>query len=158
MRSIPACTGEPGEADYSAASAQVYPRVYGGTCEAEPCRKHHPGLSPRVRGNRIDSPILRARERSIPACTGEPMLSCSGVEPPRVYPRVYGGTLEVMLPHFSPFGLSPRVRGNPVPYTRALRASRSIPACTGEPPQTQSTPIQRRVYPRGDGGTRLFLP
>ena len=72
---------------------------------------------------------------SIPACTGEPSLEGRRCCPLMVYPRVYGGTAEVIGAHnclmvgvyprvyggtassecpatLPPFGLSPRVRGN----------------------------------------------
>ena len=52
------------------------------------------GLSPRVRGNQLHDLTLGYRNRSIPACAGEPhrALSLPAIE--EVYPRVCGGTIE----------------------------------------------------------------
>ena len=56
------------------------------------CRLSAGGLSPRVRGNPIDIPVLGLRFRSIPACAGEPHPSSQGIQKRWVYPRVCGGT------------------------------------------------------------------
>ena len=70
--SIPACAGEPRSKATPRPVPRVYPRVCGGTgpwlcaCSAKK------GLSPRVRGNRIVWLISGIRDRSIPACAGEP--------------------------------------------------------------------------------------
>ncbi len=71
-----------------------------------------PGLSPRVRGNRVSLPPVRAIVGSIPACAGEPSGRdfLSGED--RVYPRVCGGTDAGLEDKASVQGLSPRVRGN----------------------------------------------
>ena len=112
------------------------------------------GLSPRVRGNRVQHPGSAGASRSIPACAGEPHLhrpnrqprirsipACAG-EPPanrparpavEVYPRVCGGTIAC-------------------PSLCAI-ASRSIPACAGEPPIPVPVPELTEVYPRVCGGT-----
>ena len=71
------------------------------------------GLSPRVRGNHSLNARLEERERSIPACAGEPTRRTTWTRPYGVYPRVCGGTFL--------FGvIRPRRLG-------------SIPACAGEP-------------------------
>ena len=54
-------------------------------------------------------------------------------------------------------GLSPRVRGNRPIVTRVAIIARSIPAGAGEPEWPVRGRIERRVYPRGCGGTRLAL-
>ncbi len=72
LRSIPACAGEPGLASTSTLMTGVYPRVCGGTRLIRIPDLHRGGLSPRVRGNHR-RPILKlTRQRSIPACAGEP--------------------------------------------------------------------------------------
>ncbi len=113
--SIPACTGEPSCNASNNSNGTVYPRVYGGTIPdiSRPAKER--GLSPRVRGNRIVHSLHRHRVGSIPACTGEPhkMRPAATVTP--VYPRVYGGTVAMIVPPSGETGLSPRVRGNPVP-------------------------------------------
>ena len=50
------------------------------------------GLSPRVRGNRVFANSLTFRERSIPACAGEPFCDFLAESTGAVYPRVCGGT------------------------------------------------------------------
>ena len=50
-------------------------------------------------------------------------------------------------------GLSPRVRGNPLPNAPASRWTGSIPACAGEPHAGAVAAISARVYPRVCGGT-----
>ena len=71
-RSIPACTGEPFYKDQRDLIRRVYPRVYGGTRLFFRIENRIRGLSPRVRGNRLDRRQPRHKHRSIPACTGEP--------------------------------------------------------------------------------------
>ena len=70
--SIPACAGEPESARPSTARKEVYPRVCGGTPRTRGSMHCGSGLSPRVRGNRLNVERLRGRARSIPACAGEP--------------------------------------------------------------------------------------
>ena len=52
--------------------------------------------------------------------------------PPRVYPRVCGGSCHLLNPATRQIGLSPRVRGKPPPPGRRAGLTRSIPACAGE--------------------------
>ena len=72
--SIPAHAGEPSRSCCASILLWVYPRACGGTGS---CDRHHrtiPGLSPRMRGNRLAAPSWR-RQRyrgSIPAHAGEP--------------------------------------------------------------------------------------
>ena len=97
------------------------------------------GLSPRVRGNLCGVDIHRTIQRSIPACTGEPSGQPDLHPVPKVYPRVYGGTEPWLKRVVQTFGLSPRVRGNPISSMRRGDANRSIPACTGEPKHASQT-------------------
>ena len=117
-RSIPACTGEPHASGAYKLTSRVYPRVYGGTRHNPLSRPLYHGLSPRVRGNPGASCASTPRDRSIPACTGEPgvVITVGGKVQAAVYPRVYGGTGEECAP-------------------KRLIARGSIPACTGEPSQ-----------------------
>ena len=155
-RSIPACTGEPALHCEGSFLREVYPRVYGGTPFYKSLGANTSGLSPRVRGNRMNYVIQRGDVGSIPACTGEPLGPWWQDELREVYPRVYGGTLAVPSPHAEEIGLSPRVRGNQ--EFGALHNDRdgSIPACTGEPRLRRPCPCWRRVYPRVYGGTTTF--
>ena len=115
-----------------------------------------PGLSPRVRGNRLVRLVRAARLGSIPACAGEPYTGRLDGAVMKVYPRVCGGTdrghrpgvageglsprvrgNEVMVCLAKTFvGLSPRVRGNPVVGAEQRQLAGSIPACAGEPTAT----------------------
>ena len=152
-RSIPACAGEPTTVSNSSYAGRVYPRVCGGTrlrlagCRC-PC-----GLSPRVRGNLLAYAVRNLRNRSIPACAGEPARVCRQESAEQVYPRVCGGTH--LLPFYSDAGqgLSPRVRGNLLRFQGNTIVHRSIPACAGEPGHSIRPCSIGRVYPRVCGGT-----
>ena len=167
LRSIPACAGEP----QCRILARSIPAC-AGEPRTPPGVPRWSGLSPRVRGNLIQSAYIeRCKRRSIPACAGEPWLSF-----PTVAARVRGNLTTLHVDGSIPAcagepmrwrsiathvdqaifaGLSPRVRGN-----RSVAAIGSIPACAGEP---QQLPIPRRgnrvksdhhgVYPRVCGGT-----
>ena len=111
------------------------------------------GLSPRVRGNPVFGGCLLCLQRSIPACAGEPRRRAPGVARYRVYPRVCGGTLSASAKTSAPYGLSPRVRGNPLPPSRTNCRAGSIPACAGEPTDGVIQSISYMVYPRVCGGT-----
>ena len=52
-------------------------------------------------------------------------------------------------------GLSPRVRGNPLPIAPIPRRPGSIPACAGEPQRNLMAARLLEVYPRVCGGTDL---
>ena len=152
-RSIPACTGEPFPFGVGRVKEEVYPRVYGGTSGIPYRACRIKGLSPRVRGNpHRDMGPLRPY-RSIPACTGEPPVDERPSTPVAVYPRVYGGTLELVQDRQRSAGLSPRVRGNRDALLPGCPRLRSIPACTGEPYRSYEGVRRVRVYPRVYGGT-----
>ena len=71
-RSIPACAGEPNSIRPNTAISRVYPRVCGGTLVSHQRSPADGGLSPRVRGNLVQSGPIQVDEGSIPACAGEP--------------------------------------------------------------------------------------
>ena len=131
--SIPACAGEPAPSIRNTAPAAVYPRVCGGTQPQCAVVYHRQGLSPRVRGNLAAVGQQAVRDRSIPACAGEPFPAVRGKCAARVYPRVCGGTLCAARRHGGRHGLSPRVRGNRISERFLCSLSGSIPACAGEP-------------------------
>ena len=114
-RSIPACAGEPYRVSRTISYLGVYPRVCGGTSPQYVHLIAAAGLSPRVRGNLVGGFLAFARERSIPACAGEPRCTAGVATGCAVYPRVCGGTTGRWYCSMSPEGLSPRVRGNPSP-------------------------------------------
>ena len=172
-RSIPACAGEPRWWRRGPRCHRVYPRVCGGTSVRDLPMVAGEGLSPRVRGNRVQGSHPPAGPGSIPACAGEPGLRGRCGRPPRVYPRVCGGTGAGRRRLAAEPGLSPRVRGNhalcvlnpactgSIPacagnLERLLRRPRawgSIPACAGEPGVATLYHADARVYPRVCGGT-----
>ena len=90
--SIPACAGEPNGSAVNRSLARVYPRVCGGTHYVLCIICWVIGLSPRVRGNLAAFVAPSQSGGSIPACAGEPDWLQSRRRPPRVYPRVCGGT------------------------------------------------------------------
>ena len=151
--SIPACAGEPGRRHPATGSAEVYPRVCGGTRASAPCWARCRRLSPRVRGNPRDANGATSAWGSIPACAGEPAARRYGNGGCRVYPRVCGGTgaKPMVRPPFK--GLSPRVRGNHARGRAGAGAAGSIPACAGEPPLQPGANLISGVYPRVCGGT-----
>ena len=112
-RSIPACAGEPPKGLATALMQEVYPRVCGGTAATTGPNLYEAGLSPRVRGNRLEEPATDTPVRSIPACAGEPMNDTTELLFKSVYPRVCGGTVVASNESLRLWGLSPRVRGNP---------------------------------------------
>ena len=155
--SIPACAGEPRSSPRSSTSSRVYPRVCGGTPPARGRDLACTGLSPRVRGNRGRDSPLTVRERSIPACAGEPARRTPPRTSSRVYPRVCGGTALRCERSTRRTGLSPRVRGNRRPRPAEGASAGSIPACAGEPAPAEAAVSPSWVYPRVCGGTRLAM-
>ena len=131
----------------------VYPRVCGGTCFLPFVVHSVEGLSPRVRGNHHHAPQNTYLPRSIPACAGEPGRPACSPMSARVYPRVCGGTSGGVGRKGCTYGLSPRVRGNPVATERENGCSGSIPACAGEPSRCAALDFSIWVYPRVCGGT-----
>ena len=111
-RSIPACAGEPAKPLGNRKLSGVYPRVCGGTAQADLEIGKEEGLSPRVRGNRESREQGALRYGSIPACAGEPYCWICIRRRATVYPRVCGGTAASKTCRATKAGLSPRVRGN----------------------------------------------
>ena len=113
MRSIPACAGEPMTTYRQWADGSVYPRVCGGTCRSTDCSRAVV-VYPRVGGGTSTTP--------------------GSTSSSRVYPRVCGGTDGRGPLDKYRYGLSPRVRGNPVCAVSRQRVFGSIPACAGGTP------------------------
>ena len=132
---------------------QVYPRVCGGTSFTFESLINFQGLSPRVRGNRIQGRSYGGDCRSIPACAGEPPGSAYSESSIEVYPRVCGGTQAQESQADREEGLSPRVRGNPAGSPDFSEWPGSIPACAGEPSASLHLLDFVAVYPRVCGGT-----
>ena len=154
-RSIPAYAGEPVRWRAGLTIQGVYPRVCGGTISRSRVSGTGKGLSPRMRGNQPVEPGDSITGRSIPAYAGEPCLCpylAGGCE---VYPRVCGGTTRRRYVCPSDRGLSPRMRGNPLPHSATLTGKRSIPAYAGEPTGRRLRNCPPEVYPRVCGGTGI---
>ena len=151
--SIPACAGEPHPPIDARNDVAVYPRVCGGTQSVLTHYLPPIGLSPRVRGNRLNLLPNTYPVRSIPACAGEPIPDSLNQSKTGVYPRVCGGTDATALDNAWFVGLSPRVRGNRIHQRARLLDVRSIPACAGEPATSAIFPQAETVYPRVCGGT-----
>ena len=159
--SIPACAGEPVNAQTPCRICPVYPRVCGGTSMTPSICATVLGLSPRVRGNRGHRPPPTGSRGSIPACAGEPRSAACHQSLGSVYPRVCGGTWSAAFWLCSARGLSPRVRGNRERAAGWGTGLRSIPACAGEPTRFHLLRPRREVYPRVCGGTpsiQFYLP
>ena len=90
--SIPARAGEPSPRLPRPSKRRVYPRACGGTPANQSEQKDYAGLSPRVRGNRMEWPPFRGGMGSIPARAGEPPRTGRLAGRARVYPRACGGT------------------------------------------------------------------
>ena len=133
MRSIPACTGKPPSARAPQAHDWVYPRMYGETASTVDARPPINGLSPHVRGNLVGSSAIDDVARSIPACTGKPLVAAPVGTFAGVYPRMYGETHHHPARRRPYDGLSPHVRGNRMRRGARWSSLRSIPACTGKP-------------------------
>ena len=152
--SIPARAGEPRSGAAHTAARWVYPRACGGTPHGSRAWCSRPGLSPRVRGNRLEPEREDPPEGSIPARAGEPGPRSRSSPAGRVYPRACGGTRSSPATLCRSAGLSPRVRGNPRRERDDRAAAGSIPARAGEPGRGRGTARSPQVYPRACGGTR----
>ena len=151
--SIPACAGEPFGTGLQQTKVGVYPRVCGGTRGAASDGTTLWGLSPRVRGNPVNTIFPDAPRGSIPACAGEPCSESHKETMAGVYPRVCGGTTPYVPKEEVDKGLSPRVRGNRIQNEGEESMTGSIPACAGEPVVAVMSGGMDRVYPRVCGGT-----
>ncbi len=151
--SIPARAGEPTCHSSQRFRSKVYPRACGGAESLQPLRRFLPGLSPRVRGNRLCALALSLLSWSIPARAGQPTTPMPAPRSASVYPRACGATRSPRLTLHKPAGLSPRVRGNPLRLVLGGRGQGSIPARAGQPPPPRCTHRKSQVYPRACGAT-----
>ena len=118
--SIPALTGKPGRGDFPEDHPGVYPRAYGETAFDRAAGPVTDGLSPRLRGNPAGRADGRQALGSIPALTGKPTSAPKRGSMIWVYPRAYGETAGTPVVIAEVWGLSPRLRGNPL-ITAAVR-------------------------------------
>ena len=135
------------------AKLEVYPRVCGGTRVSASICAVLTGLSPRLRGNHLESRRGNSCLGSIPASAGEPSTAGGAYATSEVYPRVCGGTAASVAQTAAVEGLSPRLRGNLDECLSDYYGVGSIPASAGEP-RSRCRGIPRTgVYPRVCGGT-----
>ena len=132
-RSIPAWAGQPSTRSDKSRCVAVYPRVGGATVPRDVLALPNPGLSPRGRGNHSRSMSLGVSLRSIPAWAGQPRRRRWPWCRTSVYPRVGGATQGAYGGVASGAGLSPRGRGNRLPFRPRRCCHRSIPAWAGQP-------------------------
>ena len=151
--SIPALAGERPWPGLAIPVEWVYPRACGGTGRVIPGAVRGQGLSPRLRGNALTSPLTRSLIRSIPALAGERPGLGEIRENTRVYPRACGGTTTPECLIAAVRGLSPRLRGNGILPERQEPQAGSIPALAGERSSSTIQPFLCAVYPRACGGT-----
>ena len=152
-RSIPAPAGKPPPRLSLWAGCWVYPRACGETMVAVQGRPTPNGLSPRLRGNHGAVWVSNGEPGSIPAPAGKPLHSPQRVPVCRVYPRACGETIAMEKAQPPNKGLSPRLRGNPLPTLAVRGRLRSIPAPAGKPSTGRTPAAQSGVYPRACGET-----
>ena len=152
---IPAGAGEPGGVNRDGRQRRAYPRRCGGTALGMTKRKSAEGLSPQVRGNRVDHHLHVAELGPIPAGAGEPASVPAHGIGAGAYPRRCGGTRPTDARASTAPGLSPQVRGNPARAADHPHRSGPIPAGAGEPAVAVADGDTLRAYPRRCGGTNL---
>ena len=114
--SIPAHAGEPAEVEAEERRPRVYPRACGGAAEGKKYGLMIEGLSPRMRGSRVDFAGAAGVTGSIPAHAGEPRRNHYASAAQGVYPRACGGAAFIRWKLASDTGLSPRMRGSLLHY------------------------------------------
>ena len=150
---IPACAGQPRRTSHGRSSRRAYPRVCGATVKAITAWLVSPGLSPRVRGNRLGLRNGPNLEGPIPACAGQPRRFALPRPSCTAYPRVCGATSSASFFSYHSGGLSPRVRGNPQSSAGRAPSIGPIPACAGQPQHADAVQQILGAYPRVCGAT-----
>ena len=151
--SIPAHAGKPQSRGSRRASSGVYPRACGETCKKAVSQAGWLGLSPRMRGNQIETYDDAVLAGSIPAHAGKPSFRAQSSRPHRVYPRACGETCLAVVERHGVMGLSPRMRGNRYRSFGLCLAAGSIPAHAGKPAKDAVAETALGVYPRACGET-----
>ncbi len=152
VRSIPACAGEPRCHRRAHADPRVHPRLRGGAGGTTAARRPATGPSPPARGSRDDAAEDRGRQRSIPACAGEPPARRFFLARVEVHPRLRGGAYSIMDARTEAKGPSPPARGSHRRSRLHAETVGSIPACAGEPRRHAGVVARRSVHPRLRGG------
>ncbi len=134
---IPACAGQPWMSACLAGIEGAYPRVCGATVQQQAAPNFLGGLSPRVRGNHAEPCRMHCACGPIPACAGQPCLQTPCLLALWAYPRVCGATKLCEICFVRVYGLSPRVRGNRGKSYELIRYHGPIPACAGQPLESE---------------------
>ena len=153
IRPIPACAGQPASRSSSVRLLRAYPRVCGATQRFSKHVDNDRGLSPRVRGNRVNAAIRGNNQGPIPACAGQPHHGINRHTIVWAYPRVCGATRSFSATLACGRGLSPRVRGNPFFQRHLGLRTGPIPACAGQPCRYAWGQRSWGAYPRVCGAT-----
>ncbi len=158
--SISAHAEEPWTAPVTPRASRVYLRACGGTCFQIRPADQKPGLSPRMRRNRLAYRKAPNFSGSISAHAEEPKGSTQHEHGRRVYLRACGGTGLSLASRYSHSGLSPRMRRNHLLIVRSRHNRGSISAHAEEPEDGWAHAWGRRVYLRACGGTsdRTYIP
>ena len=155
--SIPAGAGQPRKTSASSIPIRVYPRGCGAATPSMATISQSHGLSPRVRGSRHPRLTPRQKPGSIPAGAGQPHGPRRNTRPAEVYPRGCGAARLEDGEIRRVKGLSPRVRGSPLPRMYHRLGNRSIPAGAGQPSTHLESGHLKGVYPRGCGAARSTI-
>ncbi len=89
----------------------VYPRGYGEHISSTGRLPEHNGLSPWIRGTRLDRDIYMSKIRFIPVDTGNTKNNDHVWHDDTVYPRGYGEHARTVATSERSYGLSPWIRG-----------------------------------------------
>ena len=133
----------------------AYPRACGATPSEYASCPPGRGLSPRVRGNRLDKVGTAAHIGPIPARAGQPEGVALRLHDIGAYPRACGATRHSLSPAAQARGLSPRVRGNQVGMRHGALAVGPIPARAGQPEARRWAARAAWAYPRACGATAI---
>ena len=153
--SIPTHAGKPAARVVFFTASRVYPHACGETSPCTPWCVSCAGLSPRMRGNRLQLVDCRHGRGSIPTHAGKPgkherLGICR-----RVYPHACGETHIAPTYNILSMGLSPRMRGNHVLRRARDAAEGSIPTHAGKPSCGCTERSTARVYPHACGETMV---
>ena len=151
--SIPAYAGDPIGQPLAITAQQVYPRLRGGSARNIPNRILNHGLSPPTRGIPAQDMAIIEAVGSIPAYAGDPAVTPSLPVQSGVYPRLRGGSIDVLGELDGVDGLSPPTRGILAALQAQLDTAWSIPAYAGDPGGGGGCAGARQVYPRLRGGS-----
>ncbi len=150
-RFIPAPAGNARSACSIRGRSPVHPRACGERPYPTPVRGAATGSSPRLRGTRSSSHLVRAWPRFIPAPAGNAPRSARSPTSCTVHPRACGERLVIMEPKAWNIGSSPRLRGTRFSCLRTHEQIRFIPAPAGNAPLLPACEHPAPVHPRACG-------